>query len=127
MNILIVDDESSVREVLQLCLERLGYHVRCASCAVEAFALLEEFLPDVVLCDLHLGDMNGIDFSITISDLLPPAKIFLMTGDAPPISSSSKITVVEKPISIRRLTSLIGPPHASAIVSGMDLATRVKH
>lgn len=127
MNILIVDDESSLREVLQLCLERFGYRVRGASSAVEAFALLEQFPPEVVICDLHLGGMSGLDFCVTISDFLPSAKIFLMTGDVSSKSSSGKFTVVQKPISIRHLTELIGPPRAPAIESGTDLATHVAH
>lgn len=126
MNILIVDDESSLREVLQLCLERFGYRVRSASCAVDAFSLLQEFLPEVVICDLHLGGMNGIDFCVTISDLLPAAKIFLMTGGAPPVTSSPRFTVIQKPISVRTLTDLIGPPHPPVIESAMDLAKRVQ-
>src|ERR1051326_4197737 len=109
MKVLIVDDESSVREVLQLCLERFGYCVRSASCAAEAFALLPGFIPEVVLCDFHLGGMNGVEFCVTISESLPSAKIFLMTGDVPALTSSTRFTIVLKPISVRNLIGLIGP------------------
>ena len=127
MKVLIVDDETSLREVLQLCLERFGYCVRSASCAAEAFALLPGFIPEVVLCDLHLGGMNGLEFCITISDSLPAAKIFLMTGDGPPVTSSTRFTVVHKPISVRSLISLIGPAHNAVMETTVDLAKSVEH
>lgn len=126
MNILIVDDESSLREVLQLCLERVGYRVRSARCAVEAFALLQEFLPDVVICDLHLGGTNGIEFCASISDLLPMAKIFLMTGDTAAVNSSANFTVIHKPISVKTLISLISASQLSRPQSPANLAQRVE-
>src|SRR6185437_3486814 len=127
MKVLTVDDDSSLREVLQLCLERFGYRVRSASCAVEALAVLEEFVPEVVICDLHLGGVNGIEVCVAISDLLPTAKIFLMTGDEPPVTSSPKFTVIRKPISIKALTGMIGPSQPPVIESVVDLAKHVEH
>jgi CheY-like chemotaxis protein len=128
MKVLIVDDESSLREVLQLCLERFGYCVRSASCAAEAFALLPGFSPEVVLCDLHLGGMNGLDFCVTILDLLPTANIFLMTGDLRALPAGcSKFKVVQKPISVRGLVKLIGRPRAAAMEVAADLGKRVEH
>ena len=127
MKVLIVDDESSLREVLQLCLERFGYCVRSANCAAEAFALLPAFSPEVVLCDLHLGGMNGHDFCVTILDLLPTAKIFLMTGDLAGLPTCSRFKVVQKPISVKGLMKLIGPPHTAALEVTTDLGKRVEH
>jgi len=127
MNVLIVDDESSLREVLQLCLERFGYCVRSASCAAEAFALLPGFIPEVVLCDFHLGGMNGVEFCVTISDFLPAAKIFLMSGAVPALTSSSRFTVIHKPISVKHLVDLIGPAHPTAVETTVNLPKSVEH
>ncbi|HEU5234797.1 MAG TPA: response regulator [Terriglobales bacterium] len=126
MDILIVDDESSVREVLQLCLERSGYRVRSACSAAEAFALLEGYVPEVVICDLHLSGMNGRDFCVTISDFLPTTKIFLMTGDVSSPKSCANFTVIHKPLSTTSLIKLIGPSHSEIDGAG-DLGKRVEH
>src|SRR5262245_34612500 len=59
--ILVVDDDSAVRDVLQFCLERAGYFVTTAPQARAALAELDHFVPDLVLLDLGLPDMSGFD------------------------------------------------------------------
>jgi two-component system, NtrC family, response regulator PilR len=60
-HILVVDDELSMRELLELMLDREGYQVTCASNGREAIELLDELTFDLLLCDIRLGDMNGIE------------------------------------------------------------------
>lgn len=127
MKVLIVDDEPSLREVLQLCLERSGYRVRSANCPLAAFSILQEFVPEVIVCDLHLAGMNGIEFCSTVSKLLPRARIFLMTGGAPTAADCAPFTVLYKPLSIKRLMALLGPARCEAVQPGPELATHVEH
>jgi two-component system phosphate regulon response regulator PhoB len=56
-----VDDEPQIRNALQFSLERAGYDVKGATNAQDALSLLNYFLPDLVLLDLTLPDMDGID------------------------------------------------------------------
>jgi len=60
-HILVVDDELSMREVLEVLFEREGYHVSCAENGGQALALLEKTNFDLLLCDIRLGDMTGLD------------------------------------------------------------------
>jgi len=60
-HILVVDDELSMREVLEYMLTREGYMVTCAENGRKAVGLLEKKQYDLLLCDIRLGDISGLD------------------------------------------------------------------
>jgi two-component system, NtrC family, response regulator PilR len=60
-HILVVDDELSMRQFLELLLAKEGYAVTCAENGHQAKELLEKGFYDLVLCDIRLGDISGID------------------------------------------------------------------
>ena len=60
-NILVVDDDADIREVLGDRLESLGYRVLVAETAKAGLELLERQNPQLVLLDIEMPDMNGID------------------------------------------------------------------
>jgi len=60
-NILVVDDDGDIREVLGDRLQSLGYHVFAADTAKAGLELLERQNPQLVLLDIEMPDMNGID------------------------------------------------------------------
>ncbi|MBW2664064.1 MAG: sigma-54-dependent Fis family transcriptional regulator, partial [Deltaproteobacteria bacterium] len=60
-HILIVDDELSMRELLELLLKREGYKVSCAESGRKAVSLLKKTRFDLLLCDIRLGDITGLD------------------------------------------------------------------
>jgi CheY-like chemotaxis protein len=59
--ILIVDDEENVLALCQTILQKNDYDVRCASTAEEALERLETELFDVVVTDLKMPGMSGLD------------------------------------------------------------------
>ena len=59
--ILVVDDELSMRELLEYMLSKEGYMVTCAQNGSEAIALLKKNDFDLLLCDIRLGDMSGLE------------------------------------------------------------------
>ena len=59
--ILVIDDELSMRELLEYMLSKEGYAVTCAQNGVEAIKLLKEKDFDLLLCDIRLGDMSGLE------------------------------------------------------------------
>ena len=61
--ILIVDDESDIIELMTIRLSTMGYDVIVAENGVEAFEKLEETIPDLLLLDLTLPDMDGLDIA----------------------------------------------------------------
>ena len=60
-HILVVDDELSMRELLELLLKREGYKISCAENGRQAISLLEKTYFDLLLCDIRLGDISGLD------------------------------------------------------------------
>ena len=64
--ILVVDDDPDLREVLHDALARLGYGVVEAPSAEEALREVEREVPDLVLTDVHMGAMSGIELTARI-------------------------------------------------------------
>ncbi|MGD9139562.1 MAG: response regulator, partial [Desulfobacterales bacterium] len=60
-HILVVDDEISMRELLEYMLNKEGYQVTCAEDGRKAIRLLEKNQYDLLLCDIKLGDISGLD------------------------------------------------------------------
>ena len=60
-HILVVDDELSMRELLEYMLNKEGYQVTCAEDGRKAIRLLEKNQYDLLLCDIKLGDISGLD------------------------------------------------------------------
>lgn len=61
-NVLIIEDSGSFRMVVKVALERAGYEIMEAANAEEACALLDGRSIHVVVCDLNMPGMNGIEF-----------------------------------------------------------------
>ena len=61
MDLLIVDDEASLRDVLTIVFEEEGWHVDAAATLAEGRASIAKNEPDLVLCDLMVPDGSGID------------------------------------------------------------------
>jgi len=59
--ILVVDDERSMLELLDVMLSMEGYEITCAESGHKAISLLEKKDFDLLLCDIRLGDITGID------------------------------------------------------------------
>ena len=60
--ILVVDDEENIRLLYEIELKEEGYDVMTASTAEEALNLLETYKPDLIILDIRLPGMNGIEF-----------------------------------------------------------------
>jgi putative two-component system response regulator len=64
--ILVVEDDSEVRSMLSEALLSLGYAVRAAASAEHALTVLETSPPDLVLTDVHMGAMSGVELCARI-------------------------------------------------------------
>lgn len=60
-HILVVDDELSMRELLEVLLTRQGYKISCAENGRKAISMIEKTDFDLLLCDIRLGDITGLD------------------------------------------------------------------
>ena len=83
--ILVVEDEAVVLFTLELILQQHGYDVKAARDATEALATAETFRPEILLCDINLPDLDGIQVAIRVKESLPQCRVVLLSGE---ISSS---------------------------------------
>ena len=60
-HLFVVDDQLSMREVLELMLTKEGYKVSCAENGLKAIKMLEKNDYDLLLCDIRLGDITGLE------------------------------------------------------------------
>ena len=60
-HILVVDDELSMRELLEVLLTKQGYKISCAENGRRAISMIEKTDYDLLLCDIRLGDITGLD------------------------------------------------------------------
>ena len=90
--ILVVDDDLSLREVLEIALVRRGYQVSTAQNSAAAWDLLTEGQIDLVLLDLRLGQENGLDLLGQIRGLWPDIPVLMITAFA---DSQSAVTAMK--------------------------------
>jgi DNA-binding NtrC family response regulator len=77
---LVVDDEASIRKLCVTIGNSMGFVSVPAESAEGALTQLENFAPDVVLADLRLAEMSGIEFLQKIKRSHPNAEVAIMTG-----------------------------------------------
>ncbi len=79
-DILLVDDEEGLRKVLGMSLEDRGYSVHGAGDGQQALALFERVRPAIVLTDIKMPGMDGIDLLQAIKQRDPDVEIIMITG-----------------------------------------------
>ncbi len=79
-NILVVDDEQSMREFLELLLTKEGYTVTCANTGKQALKFIEKNDCDLVLCDIRLGDISGIEVLKGAKNVNPDTVVIMISA-----------------------------------------------
>ena len=82
--VLIIDDDRLIRWSLSTLLERAGYRICQATTGAEGLAAIQTNMPDVVLLDITLPDMDGFAVLQTVRQAHPNLPILTMTADATP-------------------------------------------
>ncbi|AGW13521.1 putative response regulator receiver domain protein [Megalodesulfovibrio gigas DSM 1382 = ATCC 19364] len=78
--ILLVDDEEGIRKVLSLILRDAGYEVHLATSGEDALAQLEVVRPAIVLTDIKMPGMDGIELLTRIKANNPDIEVVMLTG-----------------------------------------------
>ncbi|MCJ7595912.1 MAG: response regulator, partial [Desulfobacterales bacterium] len=79
-SILVVDDEKDICEVLAISLSDLGYKVSTAGNGEEALSLFERVRPSIVLTDIRMPGIDGIELLRRIKQQYPETEVILITG-----------------------------------------------
>jgi two-component system, NtrC family, response regulator HydG len=80
--VLVVDDDANTRESLELALDKNGYKVLIAADAREALALLDRSPVDVIVTDLRMPDLDGLQFFQFVRQRAPSVPVIMISGQA---------------------------------------------
>lgn len=110
--ILVVDDDPSNREAISLLLTSTGYQIQSAASGEEALDLLQKNSFDVILTDLFLPGISGIDILKKVKEDAPSSSVILITGKASAETAveamkSGAFDYLTKPLHFERLKVVI--------------------
>ena len=128
LRVLLVDDESSVRRPLATFLRRRGAQVVEATDGLDALTKVERYPIDVVLLDLRMPRMDGIECYMAIKEMQPSlaARVIIVSGDLRQLEEAENVVVprerlLAKPVDlvdlerrVRQVVTTTAPPPASS-------------
>jgi CheY-like chemotaxis protein len=80
--VLVVDDEQLIAQSLRDILSRAGFEAVFALSGSEAIELAEQICPDIVISDVIMPDLDGVQTAVGIQRACPAARILLFSGQA---------------------------------------------
>lgn len=110
--ILIADDEPDVREFMEGFLRLQGHEVETASDGIEAIEKIKAACPDLVLLDMRMPRMEGIEVLRELKQLAPRLSVVMMTAVRDQALAKEAIALgafdyVTKPVDLSRLKLLL--------------------
>ena len=80
--VLVVDDERVIADTLAIILNQSGFEATAVYSGEKAVEMARTLRPNMLISDVIMTDMNGIDAAIQIRSILPDCKILLFSGQA---------------------------------------------
>lgn len=110
--LLLVDDETSVLDMIQDALKGERYDIDCAQTEAGAIRLLETDKYEIVVLDYMIGNDNGVELAKKINDRWPETSMIMITGYP---SNAMRVdalcagvdSILEKPVDIAQLTAVM--------------------
>lgn len=106
--ILVIDDESSIRSTLKEILEYENYEVDLAASGQEGLNLFSEQKHDIVLCDIKMPEMDGLEVLSKLFEISSDAQVIMISGHGNIDTAVTAIKLgaydfIEKPVDLNRL------------------------
>jgi CheY-like chemotaxis protein len=103
--VLIVDDEKVIADTLSIILSKSGFTTMTAYDGAAALTLATESAPDLLISDVVMPNMSGIDLAIAMTRMIPACKVLLFSGQASTVDLLKKarenghdFTTLAKPV-----------------------------
>ncbi|HEU4636367.1 MAG TPA: response regulator [Edaphobacter sp.] len=120
LDVLIVDDEQTIADTLAVILSRSGFSVRTAYDGKAAFEIAKQDPPTLVISDVVMPEMTGVELAIALKNKIPECRILLFSGQAATAdlldrarAEGHDFAIVSKPIHpkdlIRRVSEYLQP------------------
>ena len=107
IRILLAEDDAAMRTYLVRALEQAGYAVDAVDRGTEALPLLQEIDYDLLLSDIVMPEMDGIELAQRCAELSPRTKVMFITGFAAvalrPNREAPQAKVLSKPFHLKDL------------------------
>ena len=127
--VLIVDDERGMRDFLKILLEKEGHKVITASRGKKALEILESKVVDLVISDIRMPEISGIELLETIKEKTPDLPVIMITAFASPDDAvqamkNGAFDYISKPFNVDEIISVIrsattkSSPHSQATQLG---------
>jgi len=82
-SVLLVDDDPSIRDLLSIRLEEAGFEVKQAEDGIDGLAKLRDELPKVIISDLQMPRMSGLEFISVVRRRFPSMAVIALSGSIP--------------------------------------------
>jgi len=120
-NVWVVDDDPSMRWVLEKALEKAGFHVQGFADPGELLDALERFRPDVIISDIRMPGMDGIELLDRVHDVDPELPVIIITAHSDLDSAVKAYNVgafeyLPKPFDVHEAVELVNRALASRTV-----------
>ena len=121
--VLVVDDEKVIADTLSMILSRSGFSTLTAYDGASALEIAAEHIPDLLISDVMMPGMTGIELAITVTETIPGCKVLLFSGQAATVDLLEKarrtghdFTTLTKPVHptdmLKRISECLGTPQA---------------
>ena len=114
LKVIVIDDEALIADTVAEILNHAGLDATPVSDPAEAIQLAQNMQPDVVLSDVIMPGMNGIEAGIKIREMVPRCRIILFSGQAATVDLLEKarkqghqFDILGKPVKPEQLISVI--------------------
>jgi CheY-like chemotaxis protein len=110
--VLIADDERVIADTLAMILNEGGFEARAVYSCVTALEMAPAFQPDMLISDVIMSELNGIEAAVRMKALLPDIRVFLLSGQ----TATSELLERENATGFG-FEILTKPLHPSALIS----------
>ncbi len=132
--VLVVDDERVIADTLSIILSKSGFSTMTAYDGKDALKLAKAHPPDLLISDVVMPGMTGVDLAITMKKIIPSCKVLLFSGQAATVDLLEKarhdghdFTTLTKPVHptdmLRRISECLTSPTPVSYAANRSLPT----
>jgi CheY-like chemotaxis protein len=121
--VLVVDDEHIIADTLSIILSRSGFSTLTAYDGLAGLEIARSSMPDLIISDVVMPGMTGVELAITVTQTIPSCKILLFSGQAATLDLLEKarnaghnFTTLSKPVHptdmLRRVSECLAVPES---------------
>ena len=114
LKVLVADDERLIADTLAIILNQAGFEATAVYSGEEAIETAKTLRPDVLISDVVMFGLNGIDAAIAIRKMLPTCKILLLSGQ------NSTAVLLEEASRGHDFEILVKPMPPSALLARLE-------